>query len=346
MLQAQVPSQELYAAFDNFAHKWTEAEAAHAAVHAEAQEMIRTLRAASQTKDVQISELRAQIAANKQTFREAQDRPPSPSQAEFAKVSLELAESQRLLDECAVRISELEQAFGQSMQTREHLATELGTAKSQAAEAIQARSSTNAELARVQARLVEAENTIIFWRGRYAKVDEFADCARKELVTLREEAAVARSQATDGVSLVRGTLEGRIARLEEDLRRAVAQNVLLREKDTLITDDVRRRAAECEEALASAEGWRAQAEAAHREAERLQVVIDSMEDGSFHGSDSGSDSDEERTPVPEPHTSYRDGNPDDLIWRCLVRSSTGATCNAIHTTRVVSTFFCSRLGTY
>jgi hypothetical protein len=138
-----------------------------------------------------------------------------------------------------------------------------------------------AQLAAALTKLADAEKERDFLRRRYTEVDAFADGARRELTTLRESEAIARSQAADGVALVRDTFEGRLTLLELELARVRREKEIMIAQASATDDGVRGRAAEADEARADAERWRIRAERAEREVARLREALEGAADGEY-----------------------------------------------------------------
>ena len=82
-----------------------------------------------------------------------------------------------------------------------------------------------------------------FFRAQYQKASDFASSMRLENEELSARAALAESQATKGVALVRAIFDGRVARLEAEVQRYKALSEMLTERARLTDDDVRYRAA-------------------------------------------------------------------------------------------------------
>lgn len=137
------------------------------------------------------------------------------------------------------------------------------------------------ELADARAQIAQLEADKEFLRARYTEVDAFATSTRTELTALRESEAIARSQATDGVELVRNTLRDRVIFLEGEVTRLTKQNHLLAERDRLTGEDLRARAARVEEVEAETARWRRRAGNAEREVERLRDALENIDDGEY-----------------------------------------------------------------
>lgn len=82
-----------------------------------------------------------------------------------------------------------------------------------------------------------------FFRAQYQKASDFASSTRSENEELSARAALAESQATKGVALVRATFEGRVAKLEAEVQKYKALSEMLTERARRTDDDVRHRAA-------------------------------------------------------------------------------------------------------
>ncbi|KAI0273045.1 hypothetical protein BGY98DRAFT_887179, partial [Russula aff. rugulosa BPL654] len=82
-----------------------------------------------------------------------------------------------------------------------------------------------------------------FFRGQYQRASDFASSTRSENEELSARAALAESQATKGVALVRATFEGRIAKLEAEVQKYKTLSEMLTERARRTDDDVRHQAA-------------------------------------------------------------------------------------------------------
>lgn len=82
-----------------------------------------------------------------------------------------------------------------------------------------------------------------FFREQYQRASDFASSTRSENEELSARAALAESQAVNGVALVRATLEVRVTKLEAEVRKYKALSEMLTERARRTDDDVRYRAA-------------------------------------------------------------------------------------------------------
>ncbi len=82
-----------------------------------------------------------------------------------------------------------------------------------------------------------------FFREQYQRASAFASTTRSENEELSARAALAESQATNGIALVRATFEGRVAKLEAEVQKYKALSEMLTERARRTDDDVRYRAA-------------------------------------------------------------------------------------------------------
>jgi hypothetical protein len=82
-----------------------------------------------------------------------------------------------------------------------------------------------------------------FFREQYQKASAFASTTRSENEELLARAALAESQAVNGVAMVRATFEARVAKLEAEVRKHKALSELLTKQARLTGDDVRYKAA-------------------------------------------------------------------------------------------------------
>ena len=82
-----------------------------------------------------------------------------------------------------------------------------------------------------------------FFRAQYQRASDFASSTRLENEELSARAALAESQATKGVALVRATFEGRVSKLEGEVEKYKVLSEMLTERARRTDDDVRYRAA-------------------------------------------------------------------------------------------------------
>jgi hypothetical protein len=82
-----------------------------------------------------------------------------------------------------------------------------------------------------------------FFRAQYQRASDFTSSIRIENEELSARAALAESQATKGVALVRATFEGRVAKLEAEVQKYKTLSEMLTERARRTDDDVRYRAA-------------------------------------------------------------------------------------------------------
>jgi hypothetical protein len=81
-----------------------------------------------------------------------------------------------------------------------------------------------------------------FFREQYQRASAFASSTRSENEELSDRAALAESQAVNGVALVRATLEARVAKLEAEVQKYKALSEMLTERARRTDDNVRYRA--------------------------------------------------------------------------------------------------------
>jgi len=86
-----------------------------------------------------------------------------------------------------------------------------------------------------------------FFRAQYQRASDFASGMRSENEELSARAALAESQATKGVALVRATFEGRAAKLEAEVQKYKLLSEMLTDRARRTDDDVRYRAARAPE---------------------------------------------------------------------------------------------------
>lgn len=82
-----------------------------------------------------------------------------------------------------------------------------------------------------------------FFRAQYQRASDFASNTRLENEELSARAALAESQATKGVALVRATYEGRASKLEGEVQKYKVLSEMLTERARRTDDEVRYRAA-------------------------------------------------------------------------------------------------------
>jgi chromosome segregation ATPase len=138
-----------------------------------------------------------------------------------------------------------------------------------------------AELTEALAKISSLTSDNDFLRGRYQEASAFVTSTQSELIALRESEAIARSQATDGVALVSGALQSRIAVLEAEVKRLEATVKLLERKDELTGDDTREKVMRVMELEEEVGRWRRRAGNAEREVERMKDVLETLEDGEY-----------------------------------------------------------------
>jgi hypothetical protein len=82
-----------------------------------------------------------------------------------------------------------------------------------------------------------------FFREQYQRASAFASTTRSENEELSARAALAESQAVNGVAMVRATFEARVAKLEAEVQKYKALSELLTKQARLTGDNVRYQAA-------------------------------------------------------------------------------------------------------
>ncbi|KAH9965262.1 hypothetical protein BC827DRAFT_842578 [Russula dissimulans] len=100
-----------------------------------------------------------------------------------------------------------------------------------------------AESERLRGEKARALADVDFFREQYQRASAFASSTRSENEELSARAAVAESQAVNGVALVRATFEARVTKLEAEVRKYKALSDMLTERARRTDDDVRYRAA-------------------------------------------------------------------------------------------------------
>ena len=99
------------------------------------------------------------------------------------------------------------------------------------------------ELGALRGDKAQALADVDFFRGQYLRASAFASATRTENEELLARATVAESQAVNGVAMVRKTFEGRVSKLEGEVRKYKALSEMLTERARRTDDDVRYRAA-------------------------------------------------------------------------------------------------------
>ncbi|KAI1787338.1 hypothetical protein LXA43DRAFT_714426 [Ganoderma leucocontextum] len=95
----------------------------------------------------------------------------------------------------------------------------------------------------LQRRKAESEKDRDLFRDLYSKASMHASEVSKENNELTERAALAETQARDGIVMVKATYEERIRLLEQEVERWKRQVQVLTERDRRMNDELRRRAA-------------------------------------------------------------------------------------------------------
>lgn len=99
------------------------------------------------------------------------------------------------------------------------------------------------ELGALRGDKAQALADVDFFRGQYLRASAFASTTRTENEELLARATLAESQAVNGVAMVRATFEGRVSKLEGEVRKHKALSEMLTERARRTDDDVRYRAA-------------------------------------------------------------------------------------------------------
>ena len=99
------------------------------------------------------------------------------------------------------------------------------------------------ELGALRGDKAQALADVDFFRGQYLRASAFASTTRTENEELLARATLAESQAINGVAMVRKTFEGRVSKLEGEVRKHKALSEMLTERARRTDDDVRYRAA-------------------------------------------------------------------------------------------------------
>lgn len=190
----------------------------------------------------------------------SQTHPPTQSQGHHLGAAL------TLLNEKSEEILKLEAALANERASREsatkELQSELAVANEKSDAVIVALQQQLAEMReRVAARDEEitklsasvdsltrskksAEEDLNFIREQYMQASGYVSTVRAENDELEKRAKLASSQATQGVAMIRQTLEGRCKALETEILKWKDSCKLLLDKDLRTGDDIRRRAAE------------------------------------------------------------------------------------------------------
>ncbi|KAI0029517.1 hypothetical protein K488DRAFT_56180, partial [Vararia minispora EC-137] len=99
------------------------------------------------------------------------------------------------------------------------------------------------QLAAAQEKVGREEENVERFRALYMEGTAFFNETRAENEALKQQAAIAESQARNGVALVRVEAEGRVAKLGDELKRERGLVALLTERARRTDDIVRQRAA-------------------------------------------------------------------------------------------------------
>ncbi|KAI0260760.1 hypothetical protein BC834DRAFT_1044416 [Gloeopeniophorella convolvens] len=114
------------------------------------------------------------------------------------------------------------------------------------------------EADRLRADKARALADVDLFRDQYQRASAFVSTTRSENAELLSRAALAESQATQGVALMRATFEARVSKLEAELQKYKALSELLTERARRTDDDVRYRAAMAPELERDFRGLRSQ----------------------------------------------------------------------------------------
>jgi hypothetical protein len=117
------------------------------------------------------------------------------------------------------------------------------TLDSERARWTQEKSALRDEVDALRGDKTRALGDVNFFREQYQRASDFASSTRSENEELSARAALAESQAVNGVALVRATLEVRVTKLEAEARKYKALSEMLTERSRRTDDDVRFRAA-------------------------------------------------------------------------------------------------------
>lgn len=142
-------------------------------------------------------------------------------------------------------------------------------------------------ISRLQASKQDAEKDRDMFREYYEKASSHVSEMKAKDSTLEEELSVAKSQLSDGLSLLKGMYEERIKHTQAEAERWKSLCKILTEKDERTSDEVRRRAAEAPE-------LRTEVERLKLEVAELQAARPASVPLSHH----------EPTPPPEADTFY------------------------------------------
>ncbi|KAH9177641.1 hypothetical protein EDB89DRAFT_1825787, partial [Lactarius sanguifluus] len=95
----------------------------------------------------------------------------------------------------------------------------------------------------LRADKAQALTDVEFFREQYQRASAFASSTRSENEELLARATLAESQSVNGIAMIRATFEGRVDKLETEVRKYKALSEMLIERARRTDDDVRYRAA-------------------------------------------------------------------------------------------------------
>lgn len=173
-----------------------------------------------------------------------------------------------------------------------------------------------------------AEQDRDFFGDQYRQASSQVPALRQENTELEERAVLAEGQVKNGLTMIRATYEKRLERLEDDMNRWRNMAEFLRDKDIRTNDEVRRRAGEepelrrrCEKLEDDLE--RLEEEFAEKEEERATFEQEALrwkdETQRLEGELREAKVELERKRKTRLIMPVGDGDPDDLVYRCLWR---------------------------
>jgi DNA repair exonuclease SbcCD ATPase subunit len=141
------------------------------------------------------------------------------------------------------------------------------------------------QITSLEQRLADTVKDSDFYKKQYDMVKEYADEARPKLAELSEKEALARSRLEEGLHMVKGTFEGQVLQLQQQVTELQELSNILIEKDRR-TDDLRTAAARVPDLEAELGRWQKRAKKAEKEVEQLQDQLATIPDGEYVPDDS------------------------------------------------------------
>ncbi|KAH9042630.1 hypothetical protein EDB85DRAFT_1083123 [Lactarius pseudohatsudake] len=123
----------------------------------------------------------------------------------------------------------------------------------------------------LRADKAQALTDVEFFREQYQRASAFASTTRSENEELLARATLAESQSVNGIAMIRATFEGRVDKLETEVRKYKALSEMLIERARRTDDDVRYRAAIAPE-------FEREYQLLHRQFEEREAELDEIKD--------------------------------------------------------------------